>query len=68
MTMGTVINFPEVRRGDRSSRTTVSGEGGVIVILPVVRIERSDHQPPDEMSNRPQAAPGRRRRRRARRS
>jgi len=66
--MGTVIDFPQVRRGERETPHGSAGAGAVIMILPVVRIERVSEQPPDEASTGPAAAPGRRRRRRARRS
>lgn len=66
--MGTVIDFPQVRRGDRDNRLPVDGASATITILPVVRIERLSDQPPNEASTGPTAVPGRRRRRRARRS
>jgi len=64
--MGTVINFPEVRRGEREYHPA-PGMTATVTILPVVRIERLSDQPPNEASTGPAAAPGRRRRRRARR-
>jgi len=66
--MGTVINFPEVQRSERERHGASLGESATIMILPVIRIERLSDQPPDEISTGPNAAPGRRRRRRARRS
>lgn len=66
--MGTVINFPEVRRSERDVHRAAAGESATIMILPVIRIERINDQPPDEVSTGPHAASGRRRRRRARRS
>jgi hypothetical protein len=64
--MGTVINFPEARRVERDAfdglRVTAT-----IMILPVVRIERPNDRPPDEVT--PAGVAGtRKRRRRARRS
>ncbi len=61
--MGTVINFPEARREMREAIGGAS-ETATIMILPVVRIERPTDQPPSEISGNP----GRKRRRRARRS
>jgi hypothetical protein len=66
--MGTVINFPQVRQTAGDGRQASPGAGAVIMILPVIRVERLEEQPPDEVSTGPTTAPGRRRRRRARRS
>lgn len=63
-TMGTIINFPEVRRSMREVLGRAS-ETATIMILPVVRIERPTDQPPNEA---PGNHAGRKRRRRARRS
>lgn len=61
--MGTVIHFPE---GQRSARNRHEGdEPAAVIILPVVRIERSPDEPSD-LESGPGA--GRRRRRRASRS
>jgi hypothetical protein len=64
--MGTIIEFP----ADAASRRPVSTmgarrESGTIVILPVVRIERHAETTGDDGPEQG-AAPGRRRRRRAR--
>jgi hypothetical protein len=64
--MGSVINFPEARRVERDGQNGGS-QSATIMILPVVRIERASDEPPSEAS-RPGTTPGRRRRRRARRS
>ena len=61
--MGIIINFPEARRELRDAAG--GGETATIMILPVVRIERPNDQPPSEASGNPA---GRKRRRRARRS
>jgi hypothetical protein len=63
--MGTVINFPESRRSERDGLAGAR-ETATIMILPVVRIERPNDGPPDEV--RTNASGGRKRRRRARRS
>ena len=63
--MGTVIHFPE---GQRSARNRYEGspdEPTAVIILPVVRIERSPDEPSDGLESGPG---GRRRRRRASRS
>jgi hypothetical protein len=65
--MGTIIEFPAVAASRRLVSTMVAPRegGGTVVILPVIRIERHAETVgdggPDEG-----AAPGRRRRRRAR--
>lgn len=64
--MGTVINFPEARRGERE-RLMSAPEPATIMILPVVRIERPGDRSPDELP-RGGVPGGRKRRRRARRS
>jgi len=64
--MGSVINFPEARRVAREG-SSLAGETATIMILPVVRIERPTDRPPDEAPTAA-ASPGRKRRRRARRS
>jgi hypothetical protein len=64
--MGSIINFPEARRVARDGNS-VAGETATIMILPVVRIERPNDRPPDEVSPSTASA-GRKRRRRARRS
>ena len=64
--MGTVINFPEARRVERDAFDGLRGTA-TIMILPVVRIERPNDRPPDEVT--PVGTAGaRKRRRRARRS
>ncbi len=64
--MGTVINFPEARRGERDGLGGAR-ETATIMILPVVRIERPTDVPLDEVS-RNNTQGGRKRRRRSRRS
>jgi hypothetical protein len=64
--MGSVINFPEARRMGRDGQGGGS-QSATIMILPVVRIERTDDEPPREASG-PDMGPSRKRRRRARRS
>jgi hypothetical protein len=58
--MGTLIRFPELGRGARSSRL-IGGkpESATVIILPVIRIERY----PDEPSETSRSQRRRRRRR-----
>ncbi len=65
--MGTVITFPDARRGCRDSHHGgAQGESATIIILPVIRIDRFNDDPTDGMSEG--SSPGRKRRRRATRS
>lgn len=64
--MGTVITFPEARRGGRDFHQGAQGESATIIILPVIRIDRFNDEPTDGMSEG--SSPGRKRRRRASRS
>jgi hypothetical protein len=64
--MGTVIRFPGERRaaqgaGDASDRC----ESATIMILPVIRIERTGDSPTDGMAPDTNTAAGRKRRRRS---
>lgn len=63
--MGTVVTFPEPRRGARAAGSTPRGSA-TIIILPVIRIERQSDEPSDGFSGA--AASARKRRRRATRS
>jgi hypothetical protein len=65
--MGTVINFPEARRIERTSAQTLATPA-TIMILPVIRIERMTDGPAEQMPPRSDSGTGRKRRRRARRS
>jgi len=65
--MGLVINFPEARRVAREGHGGAC-ESATIMILPVVRIERSTDLPPDDEASSSAAQAGRKRRRRAPRS
>ena len=64
--MGTVIHFPEGLRSTRGRLVGPLEEPADVIILPVVRIERSPDEPSDGLESGPGA--GRRRRRRASRS
>ena len=64
--MGTVIQFPEGQRSTRNRYVGAPDEPAAVIILPVVRIERSPDEPSDDLESGPGA--GRRRRRRASRS
>jgi hypothetical protein len=60
--MGTIIRFPATRRGARKGKMTADkSKSAIVVILPVVRIERFSGKPPVPRPGRNQ----RRRRRRA---
>jgi hypothetical protein len=65
--MGTIIEFPADAASRRLGSTVdgASGEGtGIILILPVVRIEREPDKTSGGRGPEEGAAPGRRRRRR----
>ena len=61
-TMGEVIRFPEDAGTGRGRYVDGTSEPATVIILPVVRIERS---PDGSGDQEPQTGPGRRRRRRA---
>jgi hypothetical protein len=63
--MGTVVTFPELRRGNHATSNAQRGSA-TIIILPVIRIEHHDDEPSDGFST--VSAPARKRRRRATRS
>jgi hypothetical protein len=44
--MGTVIKFPRVRRGPNETPAGTADASAVVIILPVVRIERALAAPP----------------------
>jgi len=60
--MTTIIDFPRERRIVRASMAITDGHSATVIILPVVRIERLDHEPSDDVPAGARA-PGRRRRR-----
>ena len=61
--MGTLVQFPENRRVERARTRIDIGESAVVLVLPVIRIERA----PDHPGSEPDAdsGAGRKRRRRA---
>jgi hypothetical protein len=61
--MGTLVQFPHDRRIERAGIRGDTGESGIVLVLPVIRIERA----PDHPGGEPDAesAAGRKRRRRA---
>ena len=61
--MGTVIAFPRERRA-AGGRADEIPDGAMIIILPVVRVERGD-DPSDGRAPDSSSAPGRKRRRRS---
>jgi len=67
--MGTVVKFPESARFAREART-VSHQpwSATVIILPVVRIERTYEVPSNRLSTGSGPRSGRKRRRRASRS
>jgi hypothetical protein len=67
--MGTVIDFSAeaaLRRQDSTRNVAPNEDMGTVLILPVVRIERATEGTSDGRGPEEGAAPGRRRRRRAR--
>jgi hypothetical protein len=63
--MGTVIRFPEPDNGERNPRALVGqSEPAMVIILPVVQIERYEDDPPGH--EEPASRPATRRRRRRR--
>jgi hypothetical protein len=64
--MGTVVTFPEARSPARDGVDSYSGSA-IVIILPVVRIERYDDAPPSDVEPST-SSPGRKRRRRASRT
>jgi hypothetical protein len=61
--MGTVVTFPEARSGARDG-IVPPDSSATVIILPVVRIERYDEDPPGHIEPS-SSSPGRKRRRRA---
>lgn len=65
--MGLIINFPDVRNATRAPKAIAAGSrSAIVVILPVIRIERYSDQPTGGFE--PVEATGNQRRRRRRRS
>jgi hypothetical protein len=60
--MGTLVEFPRERRGDRIAPRVDAGERGIVLILPVIRVERAPEHPGGEPDA--DSAAGRKRRRR----
>jgi hypothetical protein len=61
--MGTLVQFPQDRRVERAGTRVDGGECGIVLILPVIRIERAPEHPGSEPDA--DSAAGRKRRRRA---
>lgn len=61
--MGTIINFPEVQHVGRDLTVGDAAQSAVIMILPVVRIERDAGRPSDDGDPATQGASGKRGRR-----
>ena len=59
--MGILVQFPQDRRIERSAPRSDASQSGVVLILPVIRIERSPDRPGSEPAS---DAGGRKRRRR----
>ena len=67
--MGIIVQFPGGHRPASGGRyIDANSEPASVIILPVVRIERSPDQPSDGLDGTSNTAPGRRRRRRTSRS
>ena len=63
--MGTVVVFPEARRAPHQNPLPVQAGAAIVVILPVVRIERGATRPSVASSENSKPPSGRRRRKRA---
>ena len=66
--MGTVIDFAVGHRLNRETTRLNEDELGTVIILPVVRVERSPDHPSDGIESGTRNPSGRKRRRRAARS
>jgi hypothetical protein len=66
--MGTVIDFRVSHRLNRETSLRNEEELGTVIILPVVRVERSPDNPSDGIESGTRNPSGRKRRRRAARS
>jgi hypothetical protein len=64
--MATIIRFPE-QRAPVENRAAPAGPG-MVIILPVVRVERRPDEPSDGLESGSRSTSGRKRRRRASRS
>jgi hypothetical protein len=62
--MGTIIEFPASRRQGRPAESVSLEQGGTVVILPVIRIERQIEDTSGGRGPQEGTAAGRRRRRR----
>ena len=65
--MGTVIEFPAELRAAAAPRIS-DQDAGMVIILPVIRVERAPADPSGDIDSGAGAASGRKRRRRASRS
>lgn len=65
--MGTVIEFPVGLRATAAPRMSAQ-DAGMVIILPVVRVEREPADPSGDVDSGAGASAGRKRRRRATRS
>jgi hypothetical protein len=61
--MGTLVQFPQDRRMQRGGAGSDASQSGVVLVLPVIRIERAPEHPGSEPDA--DTAAGRKRRRRA---
>jgi hypothetical protein len=61
--MGTVITFPADRCSVRSGLAEARGDGGSVIILPVVRVERHGDHPTDGLEPSSSSSRGKRRKR-----
>jgi hypothetical protein len=52
--MGTVVNFPGVRRGGRGGKSIVkNAQSAIVIILPTIRIERYQPYEPEPIRAQP---------------
>ena len=61
--MGTVITFPTERCSIGPALRERPGEGGSVIILPAIRIERHDDNPSDGLAPNSSSSRGKRRKR-----
>jgi hypothetical protein len=52
--MGTVVNFPGIRRGARTGKSIAkNAQSAIVIILPAIRIERDQPYEPEPVRAQP---------------
>ncbi|HMN50988.1 MAG: hypothetical protein KF794_03600 [Xanthobacteraceae bacterium] len=64
--MGLVVRFP-LEKARALPRAAIAGEGGSILVLPVIRVERESEAQPKEQGSKPRSRASGKIKRRARR-